>query len=243
MQIGPRIRIGGTLGKIGNTVKKGVQKVASNPWAQAGLGFLTGGATIPLLAGTLGGALKEHAGVGDVLRGAAQGGAAGYGGSRARGLLNSIRGAGAAVAPPAPSAATSAAAQAPPNPLTLRPIAPGAGAPASVLSSAAPTAAAPSAAGFSARSALSSAGRFIRDNPTAAAMGLNAASSALTSGSENRINDAQADLLEQRADETQYDFEQRKRREEALRGLWSPLGTAIGSGFNSVARNPYAAGA
>ena len=80
MQIGPRIRIGGSLGKAGNKLKRGVRDVASNPFVQGGLGFLTGGATIPLLAGALGGGLKEKAGLGDVLGGAGQGFAAGSAG-------------------------------------------------------------------------------------------------------------------------------------------------------------------
>lgn len=241
MQIGPRIRIRGSLGKLGDKAKKVVQKVASNPLAQAGLGFLTGGATIPLLAGTLGGALKEHAGIGDVVKGAAQGGLAGQGGASAKSLLRGrglLGGAKSAVSS-APSTTTAAAA-APANPLALKPVVAGVNAPASVASAAAP---APASLMGTARSALSSVGRFAQNNPTATAMGLSAASNALTSGSENRINDAQADLLEQRADETAYDFEQRKRREAAYKDLWSPLGTAIGSSYNGIAKNPYAVGA
>lgn len=222
MQIGPRIRVGGSLGKLGNKVKKGIQKVASNPWVQAGLGVVTGGATVPLLAGALGGGLKEHAGFGDVASGAIKGGAAGYGGSKLKGVFNSARGALSSVGRSSLDKLPTAI----PNVGTIA--SPG----TSVVS------AAPKASGF-----LSSVGSFVKNNPTAAGMGLQAAGNLATAGAENRMNDAQADILEQRADETRYDFEQRKRREAELQGLWSPLGTAIGSSYAGVAKNPYAVGA
>lgn len=83
-------------------------------------------------------------------------------------------------------------------------------------------------------------GSFAKNNSTAVGMGLQGIGNLASAGSENRLNDAQADALEQRTNETAYDFEQRKRREEALKGLWSPLGSAIGSSYAGIAANPYA---
>lgn len=81
---------------------------------------------------------------------------------------------------------------------------------------------------------------FVHDNPTAAAMGLQAVGGLATAGAENRLHNAQADVIEQQAGESRYDFEKRKRREAQLAPVWSNLGTAIGGNFSSAARNPYA---
>lgn len=90
------------------------------------------------------------------------------------------------------------------------------------------------------RSLLSRAGSFIEAHPTATSMGLNAVSNLATSGAQNRTANAQAKLLEKQADETEYDFMQRKAREAALAPLWGSLGTALGEGLTHVPPNPYA---
>lgn len=80
---------------------------------------------------------------------------------------------------------------------------------------------------------------FAEQHPQTAAAGLTAIGNLSTAGAQNRVANAQADLLEQQAGETAYDFEQRKRRSEALAPTWSALGTAIGGGYGHVAANPY----
>ena len=256
MQLGPRIRIGGSVGKFGDKAKKVAQKGLSNPWVQGGLGLLTGGATIPLLAGAVGGGLKEHAGVKDVVKGGAQGFAAGSAGKGVRnigqGLLNRVGSQGAS------NAATSTGgmgggAGGSSAPGILSPsqiqaggeIAKSANFPAASAGGELAGLAGGDIAGSrsilqKAGSALGDVGGFVQKNPTAVGMGLQGLGSLASAGSENRMNDAQAELLEQRADETAYDFEQRKRREAALEGLWSPLGSAIGSSYAGIAANPYA---
>jgi len=83
-QIGPRIRVGGTLGKIGQNIKIGAGKVASNPIVQGIAGATLG----PGAAAAIGGLGKvldtSHGsvGVGDIAGGAIKGGAAGYAGSK-----------------------------------------------------------------------------------------------------------------------------------------------------------------
>jgi hypothetical protein len=93
------------------------------------------------------------------------------------------------------------------------------------------------------RSALNATGSFVRNNPTAAGMTLQGVGGLATAGTENRVNEAQARLLEQRAGETEYDFEQRKRRDAELAPLWSQLGSTFAANNSAVARNPYAPGA
>lgn len=90
-------------------------------------------------------------------------------------------------------------------------------------------------------------GGFIKDNPTAVAAGLQGAGQLATSGSENRLRDAEARQrdaealnLEQKADETDYDFGQRKRREELMRPIWSALSSGVTNNVPQVAANPYA---
>ncbi len=239
MQIGPRIRVGGSLGKFGDKAKKVGQKALSNPWVQGGLGLLTGGATIPLLAGAAGGFLKEHAGVGDVVKGAGKGFLAGSAGKGVRSigqsLLSSggsggatVTSAGGAVPPPAPVIPPSASAGAVLAGLESGNIVASRGALSRVADAG--------------RSAASSVGKFVEKNPAASAMALQGVGDLASSGSESRMNDAQADILEQRADETRYDFEQRKRREAAMAPIWSSLGSTIGGNYSQVAKNPYAVG-
>lgn len=84
-QIGPRIRVGGTLGKIGQDIKETTGKVLSNPIVDGALTFIPGiGPVIAGAAGaagkildTTGGGLHGVGGVLDVAKGAASGFAAG----------------------------------------------------------------------------------------------------------------------------------------------------------------------
>lgn len=89
----------------------------------------------------------------------------------------------------------------------------------------------------------SGAGRvasFAEEHPNAAGMALQGAGSALGSGSEHRLNDEQARALQQRTDESSYDFEQRKRREELMKPIWSALSSGLPNYEQEVAPNPYA---
>lgn len=223
---------------LGNLTKNAA--VAGGTLLGGPAGYALAGAGSALGQGLLPGSnLRDIAGAG--VKGAGTAGALRVGGGLLKNAASSAQNPLAVGTPGAASSASSI-------PSTLQPPgtltsalqgAPGA-APAGGLTTALQTSAVPQS-GF--RSALNTVGNFAKDNTTALSMGLNAASNALTSGSENRMNEAQADLLEQRADETAYDFEQRKRREAALAPLWSNLGSALGSNYDQVAKNPYAVGA
>ena len=83
---------------IGRAVKKGVKDVGhqagrtlSNPLVQAGLGALTGGAAVPLLAGVAGGALRPGGNLKRAAVGGLQGGAAGLGGKAVRTGVTALR--------------------------------------------------------------------------------------------------------------------------------------------------------
>lgn len=85
---------------------------------------------------------------------------------------------------------------------------------------------------------------FIKENPSASAMGLNAIGGLATSGAQNRAANAQAGLLEQEQDQNAYDLLRRKKRDEELDPLYGGLGTALGQSLSRpIAPNPYAAGA
>ncbi len=106
MQIGPRIRVGGTVGKVGQNVKNAVTKgavdaghavgtVASNPVVQ-GLtmaGLIASGVGAPAAAAIMaaqrgGGALLKPGGnIGAGVTGGLQGAAAGYGASKVAGMI------------------------------------------------------------------------------------------------------------------------------------------------------------
>lgn len=81
---------------------------------------------------------------------------------------------------------------------------------------------------------------FAEAHPNATSGALQGLGSITSSGSENRLRNAEAAQLEQKTGETQFDFDARKRREAALAPIWSSLGTSIGSGYPGVAKNPYA---
>lgn len=74
------------------------------------------------------------------------------------------------------------------------------------------------------------------DHPTAAAGALQGVGALATSGAQNRTANAQADLLQKQAEETEYDFQRRKARDAQLAPVWSSLGSSFGG---EVARNPY----
>ncbi len=231
MQIGPRFRVGGSLGRLGDKLKHGVQKAASNPFVQGGLGLLTGGATLPLLAGAAGGFLKEKAGLGDVVKGAATGYGAGKLGQGARALGTSVLGHGAADA--ATTAATSTATGGPIVPSLAEPLVNGAG-----------DFAPPSTGGFLSRTADRIGGvggkalKFAEAHPNAAGAGLTALGNIAGNDSENRLRNAQAATLERQLGETEYDFQRRKEREAQYAAIWAPLGTAIGSGLSGQMTPP-----
>lgn len=84
-----------SLSDLTGDIKKGatdvahtVGSVASNPWVDAGLGLLTGGATIPLLAGAAGGLLKPGGNIKSGVTGAVEGGLTGLGGEDLGSILN-----------------------------------------------------------------------------------------------------------------------------------------------------------
>lgn len=81
-------------------------------------------------------------------------------------------------------------------------------------------------------------------NPTATAMGLNAASNLATAGTQNRAASAQADLLEGQREENAYELARRKQRDLELDPAFMGLGTALGQSLaRPTATNPYLAGA
>ena len=81
---------------------------------------------------------------------------------------------------------------------------------------------------------LSRLGSSIEANPNAWAMGANAASNALTSGSENRQNDANAELTAAQAAKLQYETDVEKRKEESLQRLREMLSQSMPNSLNSV---------
>lgn len=82
---------------------------------------------------------------------------------------------------------------------------------------------------------------FAKENPTSAALGLQAAGNLATSGTENRLLSAQAAELERRTGESEYESQRRQERERALQPLWSTLGQSLGRGLrqSTAAPNPY----
>lgn len=89
---------------------------------------------------------------------------------------------------------------------------------------------------------LSRAATFASDHPNAVGMSLQGVGNLATAGTENRINEANARLLEQKLGESDYEFQQRRARDLALeplrRALAQQLGTSIGTP-KTVAPNPY----
>lgn len=89
-QIGPRIRVGGTLGKLGQEAKIGVGKLASNPIVDSALALIPGvGPGVSAAVNAAGHVLDtSHGGIhsaGDVARGALSAGEAYLGGKAANG--------------------------------------------------------------------------------------------------------------------------------------------------------------
>lgn len=89
MQIGPRIRVGGSLGHAAQNAKVGLGKVASNHWVQAGLGALT---MNPLLvaglatAGRAADTSDGSRGFGDLAMAGVKGGLSGWAGAQVGGM-------------------------------------------------------------------------------------------------------------------------------------------------------------
>lgn len=197
-----------------------------------GAGAVIGGPAGALIAGggsALGSALSPGSNIGDIVksgvRGAGTAGAIHTAGSLANKGLAKLGG-GAA------DAATSSATGVPSVPSMAEP-----------LVNAAGDFAPPSTGGFLSRvgdiggKALS----FAEKHPNAAGAGLTAIGNLAGNDSENRLRNAQAATLERRLGEDEYDYQRRVEREKQYADLWSPLGTAIGSGLssNSSASNPY----
>lgn len=233
MQIGPRIRVGGSLGKLGNKAKRVIRDVASNPLAQAALGFVSGGTALPLIAGAVGGGLREHAGFGDVVRGGTTGALAGYAGSKVRSLTSGVR---SLLHGGGETADALAGGDVPSGQIVdagTRAVGGGVGAPGR-------------AALTAPRSALSRVtsvpGRVLNwaeAHPNATAGALQGLGDLATSGTTNRVNDANARLLEAQADETEFDAQRRRQLAEQYQSLWSPLGQAFAANNARIASNPY----
>lgn len=77
------------------------------------------------------------------------------------------------------------------------------------------------------------------EHPNAAAGALQGVGNLATAGAQNRTQNAQADMLEKQAEETDYDFQRRKARDAQLAPVWSSLGNTIGNSYAGVAANPY----
>lgn len=100
------------------------------------------------------------------------------------------------------------------------------------------TKAAPISTGARVGHALDVGANFLGDHDKVAGAVVNTAGNLLTGGNERRVDAANADLLEQQANESRYDFDRRKARDAQLAPIWSSLGTAVGNGF-AASRNPY----
>ncbi len=225
-----QIRVGGTLGAIGDKVKNEGGKLLRNPLVQGGLGVLTGGASLPLLAGAAGGFLKDGD-FGDAAIGAATGYGAGKLGQGARALGSNLFRTGAADA--ATTAATSTATGSPIVPSMADPLVKGL------------DFAPPSSGGFLSRvgDVGGRALKFAEKHPNAAGAGLSAIGNLAGNDSENRLRNAQAATLERRLGEDEYNYRKRIANETQYDDLWAPIGSAIGSGLSGgVAKNPYMVG-
>lgn len=195
---------------LGNLIKNGA--IAGGTALGGPLGLAVAGAGSAAGQKALGGSWKDAAGAG--LKGAATAGTLHAGMGAAKGLLNH-----------------------------------GAGSAASAAPGALPNSTIPSGTGLVgggdpgfAGHALSAGGKalkFAEAHPNATAGALNAVSGLATAGSQNRMAGAQADLLEKQAEETEYEFQQRKARDAALAPTWSALGSTIGGNYANVAANPY----
>lgn len=84
---------------------------------------------------------------------------------------------------------------------------------------------------------------FAEKHPNAASGALQAVGGLASSGSENRLRNAQAASLEQQAGETQYDADQRKRRAALYAPIFSSLSDSPTAGYANVSANPYLPGA
>jgi hypothetical protein len=83
---------------------------------------------------------------------------------------------------------------------------------------------------------------FAESHPNTASGVFSGLGSIATSGSENRLRNAQANQLEQQGGITQNELAQRKASQAALAPIWSALASAPTT-RKPIAANPYAAGA
>lgn len=112
-QIGPRIRVGGSVGKIGQNVKIAAGKALSNPYVDGALALIPGvGPGISAAAGAAGrvldtsdGGLHGVSGIGSLASGAAKGYAAGWGAEKLAGMLGGLGGGSNAVGSAIPDSA------------------------------------------------------------------------------------------------------------------------------------------
>jgi hypothetical protein len=83
--------------------------------------------------------------------------------------------------------------------------------------------------------AASGVAHFAKEYPMAVSGGLQGIGAIANSGSENRLRNAQADAMQRQADESDYEFQQRKARDLALeplrRALAAQIGQSIGTGY------------
>lgn len=92
--------------------------------------------------------------------------------------------------------------------------------------------------GLGIRGAIGKVGGFIEKHPTATAMGLQSIGNLATAGTQNRMQSAQATLLEQEVAEA----ERRRKNQLELAPAFGSLGTALGQSLaQPVATNPYGA--
>lgn len=80
---------------------------------------------------------------------------------------------------------------------------------------------------------------FAEAHPNAAAGALQGLGEISTSGAKNRLVNAEADKLEREGRESEFDFLQRRAREDQYANLWGPLGQVVAGNYGAVAKNPY----
>jgi hypothetical protein len=212
---------------LGNLLKNGAVGAGTLVGGPLGLGIAAAGSAAGQKA--LGGSWKDAAGAG--LKGASAAG----GINAARGLLSGIGGSTASAAPGAGGGvaqAGSAAADVVPTTGLPLPSVPN-------LTTIAEQAVDPRNFATKALDAGKGVLNFAEEHPYAAAGALKGVGSIMTSGASNRAANAEADLLEKRAEETEYDFMRRKQRDQQLAPVWSALGSSVGNNYAGVAANPY----
>jgi hypothetical protein len=239
VQIGPRIRVGGTLGKAGQAVKAGVGKALSNKYVDVGLSLIPGvGPGLAAAANAAGHVLDTSGGgihsLSDIGRIGLDAGST-YGLSRlagtARGGLGSLLNGGASAPPPpiptdAPWLGGAAAEDAGALP----------GGPTSLIDK-----------GLNVGKGILG---FAEEHPNAVGSALQGIGGIASSGTENRLRNAQAEELQaqtanlkQQGAQTSYDLMRRKLQDQRLAPIWGALNNApMHGGYADIARNPYSTG-